>query len=330
MTREDIERLHHDLPVAPPAPAVLPAAAQVQPTGDAYYLPIRIPQRTGTKLVYRPMLFGSANWHGTHGTSSINRIVGFGTGPVPVDWARSNDVDFGVETLVASPEESGTFLDAPREARDSKTLNSWKSAFAELLGRSVQNNSYTCPSLRLKSTPGESAESFFQRVNDELRIKRDAEIDKLHATYDRKLRQEQDQVNRAHQKLEREQALHRELKMKGAVNVGSSLLNAFSGRSGAMSRAAKQTTDNALRAQRKAQDVEQASAALQREIDDVHRVQSELEAELQRVAARWDMSQHPVQTVEVPVKKQDLDVMFVGLVFVPYWVSPANERIRAF
>lgn len=329
MTREDIERLNQT-PGAPPISAAEPSIpAQTQPAGEAYYLPVRVPPRPDTKLVYRPMLFGSANWHGSQQTSSINRIVGFGTGPVPVDWTRSNTVDFGVETLVSTPED-GTFLDAPREARDPKTLNSWKTGFAELLARSVQNNSFACPSLRLKSTPGESAESFYQRVNDELRIKRDAEIDKLHAAYDKKLRQEQDQVNRAHQKLEREQSLHRELKMKGAVSVGSSLLNAFSGRRGAVTRAAKQTTADAMKAQRKAQDVEQASTNLQKEIDDVHRVQAELEAELHRVAARWDSSQHPVQTSEVPVKKQEIEVMFVGLVYVPYWVSPSNERIRAF
>lgn len=346
LTREDIQRLNqHDTtarsqaaeaaqlspaPTPITAPSATPVSHAVLPLDGAYYLPVQVPQPEHASLTYRPMLFGAANLHTSNSTMRLCRIVGFQAPPVLLDWTRSNSVEFGPEIMAQTPAVGAHFLEAPREAQDARTQKSWTSAFEDLLLRETKNTTYSCPALKLKSEAGESVESFHQRVHETLRIRRDAEIDKLHESYDKKIRTEQDQVERAKDKLEREQAEHRDSKMMSAVNVGSSLLSAFTGRSRSVSSAVRQTANAASRTQRAAEDVQRAAAALQKEMDDVQRVRNELEEKLRDVGQKWDVSQYPVQNHETPVRKQDLNVQFVGLVYVPYWVRPTGERLRAF
>lgn len=339
LTREDIQRLNRldgskgstrPAQYVPEAIPSLPHASPVLPSSGAYYLPVHVPQPSQATLTYRPMLYGTANLHTPSRTERVCRIVGFGAPPVVLDWTRASAVQFGPEILSQSPMPSASFLDVPREAEDARTIKTWTSAFEDYLLRDTKNTSFSCPALRLKSEPGESAESFHQRVHEALRTRRDAEVDKLHESYDKKIRQEQDQVERAQDKLDREQAEHRDSKMMSAVNVGSSLLSAFTGRSRSVSSAVRQTANAASRTQRTADDVQRASAALQKEMEDVQRVRAELEEKLRDVGQKWDISQYPIQQQDVVIRKQDLSVQFVGLVYVPYWVQTTGERLRAF
>lgn len=353
LTRDDIKRLSPSAKAAgtgfratPAAPApVTPVASSPTPNSpaslepmlpdalDAYYLPMRVPAPEGTSVLYRPMCYADASVHldqpelGSQGVA-CHRIAAFGAPPMLVDWERASDVTFDMRVLQTEGQPGAQFMEVPRDVRDPKVFKTLQKNLEELLSRTAIVETLECKSLKLKSQPGEEPAKFHERVSQEIRTRRDAELDKIRQKFQARIEREQDQVARAQERVDRERAEARHAQMDSALSVGTSILGAFMGRS--VVSAVRNSASSASRSSRAQADIGRAEDALAREMEDVTKLGEELERELEASARKFDPANFPVESKPVFPKKQDIQIRFCGLVFVPYYVDGQGRKMRAF
>ena len=162
----------------------------------------------------------------------------------------------------------------------------------------------------------------------EVRTKRDAEVEKVRQKFLTKLEREEDQVAKAQERVERERAEARQTQVDTAISFGSSIFDAFMGKS--VRSAVRSTASKATRSAKAQSDISRAEDALAREVEDVQRLQQEMESELATVAQKFGSSNFAVESKRISPKKSDISVRFCGLVFVPYFVDFEGRKIRAF
>ncbi|QED26970.1 ATP-binding protein [Microvenator marinus] len=323
MTRQDIQALNQSKSGKELEHVASEPSQSVSTSPSGHFLPIRVPQPAGSELVWRPMAYG----YGRAQNRIFAAITGIGSGPLAVDWSNATEVGFTPEIFKPDPDQEGEFLEIEDRLLNKTAWAEWEKSFETILRQRGGTQEFKCPTLKLKSNAGESAESFYQRVNLELRERRDEAMNKLRASYDKKIERERDQVERAKDALEKQELMLREAQVKGAMSVGGSLLKAFTGRS--MMSTAKKGANQAMKIQRKSRDVEQARHKLESEMSDVLEAQARLEAELRELAEKWEPSEHPVESIAIELKKGDSETHFVGVLWVGYWVMD-GKRMRAF
>ena len=106
----------------------------------------------------------------------------------------------------------------------------WGKSLQAHLYETARASIYCSDVLKAASKPGESEGDFRARLNLAMREKRDAAVAELRKRWQDKLLKLQDQIRRAEERHEREQAQLSQQKMQTAVSIGSSILGALLGR----------------------------------------------------------------------------------------------------
>ena len=151
MGREELRRFarapESAAPAPPPLPGTVPpppapastAASPMKPVVPAGIEEYVLPGDEGTPSEYEPVLYGAARVQytdtkrGIDVTRSLQAIVSFVAGPVPVDWDRAEDTPHLPETLTtpaAGP--AATHLPLPPAALDKKRYAAWTKEFSHL------------------------------------------------------------------------------------------------------------------------------------------------------------------------------------------------------
>ncbi len=342
LTRDDIQRLGAG---KKPVDSVISAAPEAKKIPEAvapvlsddlpvYYLPIRLAQPADSHILYRPMCFADAQVHFENSKFDVSakmpahRIASFGEPPVLVNWSAASVVDFDVSVLIKEGETGAKYLDFPREARDPKVYKTLQKDLEEFLYRSQSVDLFECRTLKLSSTPGESAAAFQERVAMAARTLRDEAVDKIRAKYQTKLEREEDQVARAQQKVDKERGEANQAQMDTAISFGSSIFDAFMGKS--VRSGVRSTASRASKTAKARSDISRAQEAYEREVEDVERVRQEMEADLNEQARKFGPGAFPVETKSLSPKKTDINIRFCGLVWVPYFEASDGRKMKAF
>ena len=149
MGREELRRFakapESAAPAPPPLPGTVPpppapastATSPMKPVVPAGIEEYVLPGDEGTPSEYEPVLYGAARVQytdtkrGIDVTRSLQAIVSFVAGPVPVDWDRAEDTPHLPETLTtpaAGP--AATHLPLPPAALDKKRYAAWTKEFS--------------------------------------------------------------------------------------------------------------------------------------------------------------------------------------------------------
>src|SRR5262249_45668864 len=120
---------------------------------------------------------------------------------------------------------------------------------------------WNCPALKEWSRPAETERDFRLRLVQASREKRDKDVDALRAKYAPKQAAIQDQIRRAYERLEREQAQASRSTWDATIAMGSSVLGAILGRKGLTKTNVTRATSAAKAATRAAQQRDDAGQA---------------------------------------------------------------------
>ncbi len=297
-----------------------------------YFLDVAMPKPEGATLLWRPMLYGSGTVHFNDNKLDLNDdvdfgfIVGFTDGPDPVDWSTSFTTILDTSKFEETAED-GSFMALPSPAFESKSYTAWKKELHNHAYREVNYTLLECAELKLTSTPGESERAFRARIADQIRVRRDDDLDDVRERYNKKISRVETKIYKLQDKLEVQQQQASDAKTDTLLSVGGGLLSALTGRS---SRSAmRRSASGVRRANKEAQDVERAQRQLQDAYDELREIQQESEAELARVAETHSPEAYPIDTKSVTPRKSDVDVDLMVLVWVPYWVGPDGTKTRA-
>ena len=168
-------------------------------------------------------------------------------------WDASEPFDEGVPELDKTPEAGARFDPLPAEFSRAKSYAGWTKSFKSFLYRERTLRVWNCPALKEWSRPLESEREFRLRLVQASREERDHGVEALRAKYAPKLEAIQEQMRRAREKLEREQAQASKTSWDATIALGNSVLGAILGRKAISKTTVGRATTAAKAANRAAQ-----------------------------------------------------------------------------
>ncbi len=342
LTRSQIGRLMGDrvpaetpaAAAAPPAasgaePAAAPAAPPV-PAAGRPVLPPDVPQcflplrGAADNLLYRPGLLGLARVdyvdrksRQTVHSEELTLHLSLEPDEIKTDWADAERLALGEDDLEREPavEQCG-WGELPADAGQGKSYTAWSKELANHLYRNSGLELLESPTYKLVSEPGESERDFRMRLADVAREKRDREIEELREKNATKVARLEERIRKAQQKVEVQAEQVSQQRMRSAINLGSTLLAAFTGRS--FRGSAGSTLGSIGRTSKEKQDVRRAQETVETLTAQLEELSAELEADIDELEERFDPESEKLETTALRPRKSDIEVRLVALGWVPY------------
>ena len=313
----------------PPIPAQVaasPAASTAKPVVPAGIDEYVLPSDSGSPAEYAPVLYGAARVQytdtkrGIDVTRSVQAIVSFSGGPIPVDWERAEETPHSPEALApASTGAAAPHQPLPPAALDKKRYATWARDFEQWVARAQSLKVFTVPSMKLVSKPGESERDFQARIQHAGRETRDAAVEKLRERYAPKLARLQEKARKAEEAVGKEQQQASQQKLQTAVSFGATMLGALMGRRAVSLSTLGRATTAARGVGRSAKETEDVARA-QARLQEAQAELAALEAELQQEVAALEGAAPggiAVETIEINPKRGGVDVRIVALAWKP-------------
>lgn len=322
---------------AAPAPAASPAQSPTQAAaapaavgGPRPLLPPEIVQvflpARSSKVVYRPMLLGSAEVYFTDPKAGVDLrqpltfLTPLADGAVAVNWEDSEADDVSEGDLEKTPAPDALFATLPSAAAQARNYDAWKKSFADWLFRTQKLDVLKSPSLGEIAKPGESEREFRVRIQQAAREQRDLKIEQLRQKFAPKLAALEERIRRAQQAVEREGDQATQSKFQTVLSFGSTLLGALFGRKKlSATNVGKATTSlrTAGRAMKDSKDIARAKetvAALEKQYAEL---EAAFKEETEELTTRSDAMTEELETITIKAKKTNVGVKLVALAWVP-------------
>ena len=307
-------------PAAAASATASPAAADkpVLPAGISEYF---VPSTAASS--YEPVLYGSARVQytdtkrGIDVTAAVHAVTPITDSAVAVDWERGSATDVAPDTLSKAPgSPAARFGVLPAAARNPKNYSEWADDFEQWVVRAKPLRLFAAPAHKLSSKPGETEAEFTARVQQAIREKRDATVEKLRAKYAPRVTRATEKMQRMQDSVAREEQQASQQKLQTAVSFGATLLGAVLGRKAvSMSTLGRATTAarGISRSMKESGDIAQAQERQRDAEAELKEIEAELEREVQELqSAAADAA---IETTEIKPKKADVDVRLVALVW---------------
>jgi hypothetical protein len=288
-------------------------------------------------LVYRPALLGVARLHYIEKKAGVDywetlallRPIG---DEVPDDvWEDGKQLTDQIPELDKSPEAGATFAALPGSLARAKSYVEWAKSLKSYLYRERKLTIWTCPELKAYGRPEETARDFRMRLAQAAREKRDADIEALRAKFGPRRTSLEKRMRQAQERLEAEQAQASKSTWDAAVSIGTSMLDAFTGRktwsktnvskAGAAAKAAG-------RAAQKRAEAGSAQALVDMLNEEYVDLETEFQAELELIKATRSPDLLKIVPLELTPRKGDLTVERVVLAWTP-WNADSGEPAAA-
>ncbi len=205
--------------------ATPPAAAGARPPVGAgiaeYFLAAT---RGSGALLYKPMVAGFAKLHyvdaklGLDDWQTVAVLAPLEDGGGNASWEEATRDGQLKARLTATPAEGAEYGELPGAALRAASYTAWGKNLQAHLYESARASVFCSDVLKMASKPGESEGDFRARLNLAMREKRDAAVAELRKRWQDKLLKLQDQIRRAEERREREEAQLSQQKMQTAVN----------------------------------------------------------------------------------------------------------------
>ena len=298
------------------------------------------PVAGGTRLVYRPAVFGLARVHYSKSTAKIDvwetvavhRQV---RDPVPTDlWDGAETLTYDELELTGNPDDDeARFTPLASELTNRKNYTAWKTDLKNHLYRSQALVTYTCKALGEKSKPHESEGKFRVRLKQLASETRDLEVEKLRKKYAPKLKRLADRIQTAEQRIEREQAQVKEQGFKTAISLGTTVLGALFGRKLTSATNVTRVASSMRSAGRIASqkgDVDRAKESHESLLDEREKLDAEFEEATESLRESLDADSLEIEETPIRPRKSDLTVEQVALAWTPWIVDSAGIAEKAY
>jgi hypothetical protein len=342
LTREQISKLSA-ADVALQAAAKTPMAGKVGNgnEGDAPVLAPSIRQlyvaARAAGIVYYPRVIGSADiaFASSRHRIDVQRSCSFTAeideGPVPLNWNESEALDLAFDELTDSGYTGARYAECPRAATLEKNFATWETDFRQWLRKSQAVRLYESKRFKLVSGSDESEGEFRIRLQQLASEQRDNEVAKLRKRYAGKATTLDNRLLRAEQAIDREQQQSSKKKLDTVVSVGTAILGALLGRKRLSSTSASRVgtaIKTASGARKEAADVARAEETAAKVRAELEALNARLEKEVDALDTAFDAQSESLEELLVRAKASDIQVNFVGLVWMPY-AKNSDGRLSA-
>jgi Helicase HerA, central domain len=309
------------------------------PDVPEFFIPRQAPLDAGVAILYRPVLVGIARLHYADKKTGIDFWETLGLlqpvgDKLPTDvWHGAHANSDHVPQLDKSPEPGATFTPLPSPLSRAKSYAEFSKALKGHLYREHKLSIWFCPDLKAYSKPGESQRDFRLRLSQGSREVRDQAIEELRAKYAPKRTKLYEQVRKARERLDREQAQASKAKWDAAAAFGNSILGAFLGRKTISKTNVSKATSAAKAAGKAIQrsgDTGTAQAALDEALEKFTDMEVQVQAEIEKLETTRRPEALVVQTIELPPKKADITIEQVVLAWTPWTTGDGGQFEAAY
>jgi hypothetical protein len=207
--------------------------------------------------------------------------------------------------LPSNAPEDAQFSEVPEFISDDKKLRKTISTLKDWLYHEHKLELYRCKSPKLESKPYESLGDFKVRLNDLLNEEKEEDIEVLQERYAKKEKVLTDRLDRAKEKLEKEESDT----TSSFLNVGITVLGALFGKSRAsIGRAGS-------RVLKERGDVSRAEERVEKVKDDIEELEEELEDKIDDLAEKFDLDEVEIEEFSIKLRKTDIEVNDIAVVW---------------
>jgi hypothetical protein len=274
---------------------VLLAQAEIRYLQRKYNLDIK---QTKTALVLEADRRGTSRWE---------------------DWLASS---IDSHTLEREPAPSATFVTLEAPFNDSGTLRALKNDFVDWVYRSAGVTVRANEALKVYAGPEVSQAEFRRMCAEEARAERNAEMDKIETSYEKKLDTIEDRLRREERELRQDEAELSQRKMEEMGTHAENVLSLFSKRSRRLSTS---LSKRRMTEQAKA-DVEESLDAIEAYKAQIADLEQELAQEVEKIQQKWADIADDMSEISVTPYKKDILVDLFGVAWFPYIVVEAGGR----
>ena len=278
-------------------------------------------------LVYRPFVLGEAQLHYVTARPPIDHWEKAALaapldpepGADPELWESAADLAPTDATLITSEAVAGAaFAPLPAGARDAKRYATWGRALANHLYRARTLTLWRAPALGAVSAPGESEGAFRARLLHLARESRDEAMAKVRARYALRLERLRARLDRAEERIAREEAQYESQKTQTAISLGATLAGALFGRKLGSATGVGRATTAARGLGRAAKEREERDRATEkRQVveAELKALEAELETELGKLANGPNPTELALEPIAIRPRKADIAVGRVALLW---------------
>ena len=309
-------------------PPVLP------PEVSQYFIPVRSAGSKGSRLVYHPMVIGSAAVRFSNKkidtSEELTLLAPISDGAIPVEWDHSSPLDIPVSDLEQTAQSEAEFADLPGVAAKVKSYEAWRRDFATWLYRNQKIDLLQSPRLAEVSNPNESERDFRIRLQQAAREKRDEAVERLRKKYAPKIAALEEKSRRAGQVVEREAEQAKDQKLQTAISFGAAVLSSFMGRKSISLTTLGRATTAARgvgRSMKESEDVGRAQETVAAVSQQLAELDAEFKAETEAIERSVDSQTEPLETLTLKPTKTNISVRLLNLGWVPYWHDAQGEVI---
>lgn len=291
------------------------------------FLPVRGRIGQGERVVYRPMVLGSAQLAFINDRLNLRKsrdlllVTPITEDVFPVDWGKAEQLDLDFPELESTPVGDALYEELPSRAGDSTNYTRWSREFVDWLYHNETVDLMQSRQFKLISEPGESERDFRVRLQQAAREQRDEAMDKLRVKYDKRIATIEDRIRRAEQTVRSREDQSRHQKVQTAISVGSTILGSFLGKSPVNTATLGRATTSARgagRVMRSQEDIRRAEETLETHRRQLQELEEEFKRETDLLAAAMDPLTEELEQFTVKVLKKNIMLKLFALAWLPY------------
>ncbi len=247
----------------------------------------------------------------------------------PVD-AKSGEADLSrqiewpggwrLDHLSGTPREGIAFDPLPSTFSQSKTFTSLSKDLVDWLYGNHSVAIFESPLTGKYSHLGETEGDFRARLALEAREIRDRKVEELREAYEKKIRAEEDDVQRALDHLEEQKAQAGSATTDTLIRAGSVLLSFLQKRS--ITAKSRSAMSGVSRSWKESRDVARAKDKVEREKEEVEDLEAEAERAIEELRDQLDPLKETFEEVRLTPYKKNCSAKSVGIVWVPSRIVP--------
>ncbi|MEL6868518.1 MAG: DUF87 domain-containing protein [Pseudomonadota bacterium] len=299
-------------------------SAPVVPSGiNEYWL-----DGDASALVYRPALVGAAELFFSSARYKVEQerecvaTVLPDDGPVAIDWDDAAVLTTPVDDLHTQPPVArAAYAALPDVLAAPKQYAGWEKQFKRWLRQTQTITLYRSPSMKVTSAANETEGEFRARLQTLGSEKRDLAVAKLRKKHSSKMNTLEGRLLRAEQAIEREAAQSKKKTLDTAISFGTAILGAVLGRKRISSTSASKigtAMKSAGGARKEAADVARAKQTAAKVREELAELEATFQADVDALDDAFDAQTEALDEIIVKPKSTDIQVHFVGLLWMPY------------
>ncbi|NPA59601.1 MAG: DUF87 domain-containing protein [Epsilonproteobacteria bacterium] len=268
-----------------------------------------------SKNIYIPTLSIEANVHFYNQTKGIDKTIEYKLSlPLSkdldsLDWDESLELEDDFTRYPKQPSKDASFSALPEIIVSDKKLKLSKKSCIEYLYHNSKITLYKCKFLKVESKPNEDKADFLVRVQDVANEKKEEELEKLKARYEKRLDSLEDRLQKAQQRVEKEKSDS----TSSMLEAGISILGALFGRTTPtkLGRAVSKSS-KILKERGDLSRAEQKVADIQSDIEDL---EYELEDKIDKLNEKYDIDNLEISEYFIKPKKTNIEIKDSAIVW---------------